>query len=139
MKKIISGLKITTTNKNDRSQTEIWEVWWKFFGNWNFDNLSKYSLNDKIFAVYTNYKWDFLSWEYDFYLWIEVEKFLENFENIEIKLDKFQVFEFDYKKPDDTINAWKQIWSKDLFRSYKFDLEEYDLNNWKLKIYISIE
>lgn len=139
MKKIISGLKITTTNENNKSQAEIWEVWWNFFEKWYFDNLSKYSLNGKIFAVYTNYKWDFLSWEYDFYLWVEVEKFLEDFENIEIKLEKFQVFEFDYTKPEDTINAWEQIWwNKDLSRSYTFDLEEYDLNNWKLKIYISI-
>lgn len=138
MKKLISWLKIRTTNEWDKSQIDIWNAWWDFFEKGYNDELLKYSLSDKVYVVYTNYSWDFLSWEYDFYLWFEVQKNLEKFSNIEIFMENYKVFEFDYNQPEDTIKAWEKIWSYDLDRAYSFDLEEYDYENSKLKIYISL-
>lgn len=140
MKKIITGLKITTTNENNQAITDLENIWNKFFEEKYNEKLQKFAKNEKIYTVYTNYKWDFSKWNYDFYIWVETEEEKIEFENIKISENKFKIFEFSYKKPSDTIRAWKTIWeNKKIQRSYTFDIEEYDYENQSLKIYISVK
>lgn len=139
MKKIITGLKTTTTNENNQSMIDLGKIWGKFFEEKYPEVLGKFAQNNKIYAVYTNYEKDFKEGNYDFYLGVETAEKQVDFEDIEVTEDNFEVFEFNYQKPEDTIEAWKSIWSNsDLNRSYTFDIEEYDYENEKLKIYISV-
>lgn len=140
MKKIITGLKTTTTNENNQAIKDLGGIWGRFFWEKYNDKLWNIAKNNKVFAVYTNYEQDFKSGDYDFYLWVETSKKQENFENIEVNIENYEVFEFLYEKPEDTLDAWKTIWTNtEINRSYSFDIEEYDYEKWTLKIYISLK
>ncbi len=139
MKKIITGLKTTTTNENNQAMQDLGNIWNIFFAEKYNEKLKDFAQNNKVYAVYTNYKGDFKSGDYDFYLGVETNSIQKDFENIEVVEENFEVFEFPYQKPEGTIEAWKTIWSNtELERKYSFDLEEYDYENGKLKIYISV-
>lgn len=140
MNKIITGIKTTTTNENNQAMIDLGNIWEKFFSENYPEFLGKFAENNKIYAVYTNYEKDFKEGNYDFYLGVEAGEKQADFENIEIAETQFEVFEFSYQKPTDTVEAWKTIWAKtDLQRSYTFDIEEYDYEKGSLKIYISVQ
>lgn len=140
MKKIIMGLKTTTTNENNQAVQDLGAIWEKFFGEKYNEILAKYSQTNKVYAVYTNYENDFQTGNYDFYLGVETTEKQDAFENIEIPETQFKTFTFAYKKPEDTFEAWKTIWANTkLNRSYTFDIEEYDYEKENLKIYISVK
>ena len=88
--------------------------------------------------MYTNYQWDFEQGNYDCYLGVASESHLTGFESFNIKLEKYQIFDFPYYSPQDTFEARKTIRSnQSLKRAYLADLEIYDFEHNRLQIIIS--
>ena len=113
MKNIISWLFVRTTNENNKASEDLGNLWWEFIQKDLKSEFWENIISPLVYVVYTNYENDFKKWDYDVYIWFKVE---------------------------DTAEAWKKIWAMtDLPRKYSFDLEEYDFENKKFKIYISLK
>jgi transcription activator effector binding protein len=138
MNKNIAGLKVTTTNKDGKSAQDLYQIWNKFMEKDFIESLQKIAKNPINYAVYTNYEKDFSEGNYDVYVGREIENSENNFENILVDWEKFEVFEFEYTSPESVFEAWKTIWeNKNLNRAYTYDIEEY-YEEGKFRIYISV-
>ena len=136
--KHIIGLKITTTNENNQAQEDLTQLWKTFFGEGIDNKLQTIQKEPYTYVVYTNYQWDFQQGNYDCYLGVASESTLTGFESCDIKLEKYQIFDFPYYSPQDTIEARKTIWAdQSLKRAYLADLEIYDFEHNRLQIIIS--
>ncbi len=137
IKKQIIGLKITTTNENNQAQEDIAQLWKSFYDKAN-TKLQTLWNEPYTYVIYTNYQWDFQQGNYDCYLGVASETTFPWFETFEITLGKYQIFEFPYNNPEDTIKARKTIWAdSSLQRAYLADLEIYDYEHHRLQIVIS--
>ena len=138
MNKNIAGLKVTTTNKDGKSAQDLYQIWNKFMEKDFIESLQKIAKNPINYAVYTNYEKYFSEGNYDVYVGRETENSKNNFENILVDWEKFEIFEFEYTSPESVFDAWKTIWeNKDLNRAYTYDIEEY-YEEGKFRIYISV-
>ena len=138
MNKNIAGLKVTTTNKDEKSAQDLYQIWNKFMEKDFIESLQKIAKNPINYAVYTNYEKDFSEGNYDVYVGRETENSENNFENILVDWEKFEVFEFEYTSPESVFEAWKTIWeNKNINRAYTYDIEEY-YEEGKFRIYISV-
>lgn len=135
--KHIIGLKITTTNENNKAQEDLAQLWKNFYDQANAE-LQTVKKEPYTYVVYTNYQWDFQQGNYDCYLGVASESTLTGFASCDIKLEKYQIFDFPYYSPQDTVEARKTIRSnQSLKRSYLADLEIYDFEHNHLQIIIS--
>ena len=135
--KHIIGVKITTTNENNQAQEDLVQLWKSFYDQANAE-LQTVKKEPYTYVVYTNYQWDFEQGNYDCYLGVASESTLTGFESCDIKLEKYQIFDFPYHSPQDTVEARKTIRSnQSLKRAYLADLEIYDLEHNRLQIIIS--
>ena len=138
MNKNIAGLKVTTTNKDGKSAQDLSQIWNKFMEKDFIESIQKIAKNPINYAVYTNYEKDFSAGNYDVYIGRETENSENNFENILVDWEKFEIFEFEYTSPESVFDAWKTIWeNKSLNRTYTYDIEEY-YEEGKFRIYISV-
>lgn len=136
--KHIIGLKITTTNENNQAQEDLTQLWKTFFDEGIDKKLQTIQKEPYTYVVYTNYQWDFHQGNYDCYLGVASASPLIGFESFNIKLEKYQIFDFPYYNPQDTIEARKTIWAnQSLKRAYLADLEIYDFEHNRLQIIIS--
>ena len=139
MNKNIAGLKVTTTNKDGKSAQDLYQIWNKFMEKDFIESLQKIAKNPINYAVYTNYEKYFSEGNYDVYVGRETENSKNNFENILVDWEKFEIFEFEYTSPESVFDAWKTIWeNKNLNRAYTYDIEEY-YEEGKFRIYISVK
>ena len=135
--KHIIGVKITTTNENNQAQEDIAQLWKNFYDQANAE-LQTVKKEPYTYVVYTNYQWDFEQGNYDCYLGVASESTLTGFASCDIKLEKYQIFDFPYYSPQDTFEARKTIRSnQSLKRAYLADLEIYDFEHNHLQIIIS--
>lgn len=135
--KHIIGLKITTTNENNQAQEDLVQLWKSFYDQANTE-LQTVKKEPYTYVVYTNYQWDFEQGNYDCYLGVASESSLTGFASYDIKLEKYQIFDFPYYSPQDTFEARKTIRSnQSLKRAYLADLEIYDFEHNRLQIIIS--
>lgn len=135
--KHIIGLKITTTNENNQAQEDITQLRKSFYDQTNAE-LQTIQKEPYTYVVYTNYQWDFEQGNYDCYLGVASESTLTGFASCDIKLEKYQIFDFPYYSPQDTFEARKTIRSnQSLKRAYLADLEIYDFEQNRLQIIIS--
>lgn len=135
--KHIIGLKITTTNENNQAQEDLVQLWKSFYDQANTE-LQTVKKEPYTYVVYTNYQWDFEQGNYDCYLGVASESTLTGFASCDIKLEKYQIFDFPYYSPQDTFEARKTIRSnQSLKRAYLADLEIYDFEHNRLQIIIS--
>ena len=135
--KHIIGLKITTTNENNQAQEDLVQLWKSFYDQANTE-LQTVKKEPYTYVVYTNYQWDFEQGNYDCYLGVASESSLTGFASCDIKLEKYQIFDFPYHSPQDTVEARKTIRSnQSLKRAYLADLEIYDFEQNRLQIIIS--
>ena len=135
--KLIIGLKITTTNENNQAQEDLVQLWKSFYDQANAE-LQTVKKEPYTYVVYTNYQWDFEQGNYDCYLGVASESTLTGFASCDIKLEKYQIFDFPYYSPQDTFEARKTIRSnQSLKRAYLADLEIYDFEHNRLQIIIS--
>ena len=138
MNKNITGLKVRTTNKDGKSAQDLYQIWNKFMEKDFIESIQKIAKNSINYAVYTNYEKDFFEGNYDVYVGREIENSENNFENILVDWEKFEIFEFEYTSPESVFDAWKTIWeNKSLNRTYTYDIEEY-YEEGKFRIYISV-
>lgn len=135
--KHIIGLKISTTNENNQAQEDLVQLWKSFYDQENAE-LQTVKKEPYTYVVYTNYQWDFEQGNYDCYLGVASESTLTGFASCNIKLEKYQIFDFPYYSPQDTFEARKTIQSnQSLKRAYLADLEIYDFEHNRLQIIIS--
>lgn len=135
--KHIIGVKITTTNENNQAQEDLAQLWKNFYDQANAE-LQTVKKEPYTYVVYTNYQWDFEQGNYDCYLGVASESTLTGFASCDIKLEKYQIFDFPYYSPQDTFEARKTIRSnQSLKRAYLADLEIYDFEHNHLQIIIS--
>ena len=135
--KHIIGLKTTTTNENNKAQEDLAQLWKSFYDQANTE-LQTVKKEPYTYVVYTNYQWDFKQGNYDCYLGVASESTLTEFASCDINLEKYQIFDFPYYRPQDTLEARKTIWSnQSLKRAYLADLEIYDFEHNRLQIIIS--
>lgn len=135
--KHIIGLKITTTNENNQAQEDLVQLWKSFYDQANAE-LQTVKKEPYTYVVYTNYQWDFEQGNYDCYLGVASESTLTRFASCDINLEKYQIFDFPYYRPQDTFEARKTIRSnQSLKRAYLADLEIYDFEHNRLQIIIS--
>ncbi len=135
--KHIIGLKITTTNENNQAQEDLVQLWKSFYDQANTE-LQTVKKEPYTYVVYTNYQWDFEQGNYNCYLGVASESTLTGFASCDIKLEKYQIFDFPYYSPQDTFEARKTIRSnQSLKRAYLADLEIYDFEHNRLQIIIS--
>ncbi len=135
--KHIIGLKITTTNENNQAQEDLVQLWKSFYDQENAE-LQTVKKEPYTYVVYTNYQWDSQQGNYDCYLGVASASPLTGFASCDIKLEKYQIFDFPYYSPQDTFEARKTIRSnQSLKRAYLADLEIYDFEHNHLQIIIS--
>ena len=135
--KHIIGLKITTTNENNQAQEDLVQLWKSFYDQENAE-LQTVKKEPYTYVVYTNYQWDVEQGNYDCYLGVASASTLTGFASCNIKLEKYQIFDFPYYSPQDTFEARKTIRSnQSLKRAYLADLEIYDFEHNRLQIIIS--
>lgn len=109
MYKNIAGLKVTTTNKDGKAERDLWKLWENFYQKDFRESIQKIAKIPVNYAVYTNYEKDFYEGNYDVYVGMETENSENNFENILVDWEKFEVFEFEYTSPESVFDAWKTI------------------------------
>lgn len=144
-KKVISGIGITTTNKNGKSMEDIAAIWGKLIEGDMFSQISE-SISDKGFALYTDYEADYTK-PYYYLAGREVEDVKLNiekgFEFREIPNGKYAKFTVKGHPQKAVLEVWNNVWKLDLNRKYSCDFEVYhndseDLDNRTIDIYISL-
>lgn len=137
IKKHILGLKITTTNENDQAQEDLAQLRKSFYDEENAE-LQMLKQEPYTYVVYTNYQGDFQQGNYDCYLGVASESDSTGFAACDIRLENYQIFDFPYHSPQDTLEARKTIWAdQSLKRAYLADIEKYDFEHHRLQIIIS--
>ena len=125
------------TNENNQAQEDLVQLWKSFYDQANTE-LQTVKKEPYTYVVYTNYQWDFEQGNYNCYLGVASESTLTGFASCDIKLEKYQIFDFPYYSPQDTFEARKTIRSnQSLKRAYLADLEIYDFEHNRLQIIIS--
>ncbi len=145
---IIAGIAIKTTNENGQSQTDIPKLWEKFFTE-NILNQIPNRIDDKVYAVYTDYEGDWTK-PYTMILGCAVKNTVElpnNLVSKTIAASTYEVFEIAGKYPDLLLQTWQHmptvLQDANLNRTYTADFEiypaDFDPSNAKLDVYIAIK
>jgi predicted transcriptional regulator YdeE len=143
----IAGLSIRTTNEGGKSLKDQPEFWQKFFNNRINEKIINKKYPDEILGIYYDFESDEHG-EYNFLIGFEVGDFNgipNDLQKITVPGGKYKIFKTGEKSGlgDKIYKLWQSIWSSGLKRSYKFDIEEYNINNMfsdnpDIKIYIGI-
>lgn len=143
--KVVAGIKIKTTNQDEKSVQDIAIAWQKLFADGIYDRIEN-KVNHKTIGLYTEYEGDFTK-PYVFIAGAEVsEKADANKEIISktIPEGKYARFIITGDVQNSVGQAWQEIWNMDLKRKYTCDFEEYqnnseDMQKQEIHIYIAIE
>ena len=140
----IIGISIRTKNKNNQAQSDINELWNKWFSE-NVDSRIPNKVSKDIINMYTDYESD-ENGEYTCILGYQVT----NLDSIPMGLIGREIPELKYKEfipkgklPDCVVDTWKTIWNLKFDRSYQADFDVYDFDkmnpeNAEVKTYLSI-
>ena len=137
--KVISGIKIKTTNQDGKSMQDIKRTWQKLFEDGIYEKMQN-KVNNKTIGLYTEYEGDFTK-PYTFIAGVEVNK---EEGSVVIPKGKYAKFVIIGDVQNSVGQAWKKIWDMDLKRKYICDFEEYqnnseDMQKQEIHIYIAIE
>tara|TARA_B100001063_G_scaffold68819_1_gene62901 strand:+ start:12102 stop:12548 length:447 start_codon:yes stop_codon:yes gene_type:complete len=140
-KLMISGISITTNNKNemDEATSKIPTLWDDYEEKNAYSATHDKANNSSIYGVYNNYTSD-VNGDYDVTVGVEVTK---SKKAIVIEDEKYLVFKKEGELPQVVIETWKEIWdyfenNDEYKRKYSVDFEHYTKEN-EIEIYISIE
>ena len=139
------ALKAKTTNFNEQSSVDCGNLWQEFEKG-NYAEIIPNKLTDQILAVYHQYEGDHTK-SFSYFIGCKVKANTEvpsGLETLTIAKGAYQKIDAKGKMPDCVINAWKEIWSSDIPRSYKMDFEVYDdrskdWGNAEVDVYLSVE
>lgn len=120
----VAGIAIRTTNQDDRSQTDIGNLWTKFMSE-NMAGQITARLSDDIYCVYTDYENDHTGW-YTAVLGCRIESPDDSDGMFTALIPKgsYRLYKPLGKFPECVASAWKEIWDDCPSRSY---IADYDL------------
>ncbi len=144
-KKVVSGIKIKTTNQDGKAMQDIGRAWQKLFADGIYEKIQN-KVNNKTIGLYTEYEGDFTK-PYTFIAGAEVSKEAEinqETESVIIPKGKYAKFVIMGDVQNSVGQAWQEIWNMDLKRKYTCDFEEYqnnseDMQKQEIHIYIGLE
>ena len=143
--KVVTGIRIKTTNQDGKAMQDIGTSWQRLFANGIYEKIQN-KVNKKTIGLYTEYEGDYTK-PYIFIAGAEVSQKAESNEEIVSKVipkGKYARFIITGDVQKSVVQAWQEIWSMDLKRKYTCDFEEYqnnseDMQNQEIHIYIAIE
>lgn len=142
----VVGIEARIANVGDSAGKEVEAIWGRFWGE-DIRNKIPNSLNEDIYAIYTNYESDFKG-AYTLIIGLAVESFddiPDGFTSIEIKRDTYKKYISKGKMPEAVLKTWFEIWGDtELKRAYRTDFtvhgEKYfDGDNAEVETFISIQ
>lgn len=124
----LAGLKLhgKTTNQNNQSDRDCGSLWQKFEAD-NIFNLIPGKLSDEMYAVYFEYEKDETS-PFSYFIGCKVDMNDEPPEGLSeliIPAQKYKKRTAKGTMPACIADAWKEIWSSDINRSFGHDFEVY--------------
>ena len=143
--KVVTGIKIKTTNQDGKAIQDIGMTWQKLFANGIYEKISN-KVNGKTIGLYTEYEGDYTK-TYTFIAGAEVSQEVqigEEIKSIIIPKGKYAKFVIKGDVQNSVGQAWQEIWNMGLKRKYICDFEEYqnnseDMQKQEIHIYIAIE
>ena len=119
--KVITGIRIKTTNQDGKAMQDIGITWQKLFADGIYEKVPN-KVNGKTIGLYTEYEGDYTK-PYTFIAGAEVSrevKIGEEIESIMIPKGKYAKFVITGDVQNSVGQAWKEIWSLNLKRNYNF-------------------
>ena len=143
--KVITGIRIKTTNQDGRAMQDIGITWQRLFADGIYNKIPN-KVNGKTIGLYTEYEGDYTK-PYTFIAGAEVSKEVqigEEIESIIIPKGKYAKFVIKGDVQNSVGQAWQEIWNMDLKRKYTCDFEEYqnnseDMQKQEIHIYIALD
>lgn len=143
--KVVTGIKIKTTNQDGKAIQDIGMTWQKLFANGIYEKIPN-KVNGKTIGLYTEYEGDYTR-PYTFIAGAEVSQEVqigEEIESIVIPKGKYAKFVITGDVQNSVGKAWQEIWNMDLKRKYTCDFEEYqnnseDMQKQEIHIYIALD
>ncbi len=143
--KVVSGIRIKTTNQDGKAIQDIGMTWQKLFANGIYEKIPN-KVNGKTIGLYTEYEGDYTR-PYTFIAGAEVSQEVqigEEIESIVIPKGKYAKFVITGDVQNSVGKAWQEIWNMDLKRKYTCDFEEYqnnseDMQKQEIHIYIALD
>lgn len=140
----VIGIAVTTTNQNGQAQSDIGELWQRFFRN-DIINQIPDKVNDDVYCIYTDYESD-ANGVYTTLLGCKVtslENVPEGFVGKTIPKARFRLYKSTGKLPDCVLATWTYIWQTPVERRYLADFDVYgrkaqDPHNAEVKTYLSV-
>jgi predicted transcriptional regulator YdeE len=139
------SLKPKTVNANGQSAIDCGNLWQEFEKK-NYAASIRNKLSDEVFGVYYLYEGDHTK-PFSYFVGCKVTPGTEapaGLENLVIPAGTYHKVTAKGQMPACMVNAWKEIWSSNVPRTYEVDFEVYDerskdWNNAEVDIYLSIE
>ncbi|MDQ3021061.1 MAG: GyrI-like domain-containing protein [Bacteroidota bacterium] len=135
---------IQTRTSNDTAQTDIPELWQKFYSE-NIKGKIRNKINEDVLSLYTGYESDYTK-PYTIVIGCKVNDFSDVPEGMVSEIippSKFAVFTAKGKMPDKIVETWQNIWNSKLERSYIGDFEiyseKYNLPEPEVDIYVAVK
>jgi predicted transcriptional regulator YdeE len=124
----IIGISTRTTNKDNKAQQDLGQLWGKFYSENIFVKIPN-KLSNEVITIYTDYKSDFTE-DYTTIIGIPVSTLDEIPNGLvgrEFQAENFQKFTAKGEMPNAVVNTWIDIWKRDkeLNRKYSYDFEVY--------------
>ena len=143
--KIITGIRIKTTNQDGKAMQDIGMTWQKLFTDGIYEKIPN-KINGKTIGLYTEYEGDYTK-PYTFIAGAEVSREEQSGEKIEstiISKGKYAKFIIIGDVQNSVGQAWQEIWNMNLKRKYTCDFEEYqnnskDMQKQEIHIYIALD
>ncbi len=143
--KVITGIRIKTTNQDGKAMQDIGATWQKLFTDGIYEKIRN-KVNGKTIGLYTEYEGDYTK-PYTFMAGAEVSKEVqigEEIESIIIPKGKYAKFVITGDVQNSVGQAWQEIWNMELKRKYTCDFEEYqnnseDMQKQEIHIYIALD
>lgn len=143
--KVVSGIKVKTTNQNGKAIQDIGITWQKLFTGEIYEKIQN-KVNNKTIGLYTEYEGDYTK-PYIFIAGAEVSQKVESNKEIVSKVipkGKYAKFVITGDVQNSVGQAWQEIWNMDLKRKCTCDFEEYqnnseDMQKQEIHIFIALE
>ena len=143
--KIITGIRIKTTNQDGKAMQDIGMTWQKLFTDGIYEKIPN-KVNGKTIGLYTEYEGDYTK-PYTFIAGAEVSREEQSGEKIEstiISKGKYAKFIIIGDVQNSVGQAWQEIWNMNLKRKFTCDFEEYqnnskDMQKQEIHIYIALD
>lgn len=143
--KIITGIRIKTTNQDGKAMQDIGMTWQKLFTDGIYEKIPN-KINGKTIGLYTEYEGDYTK-PYTFIAGAEVSREEQSGEKIEstiISKGKYAKFIIIGDVQNSVGQAWQEIWNMNLKRKFTCDFEEYqnnskDMQKQEIHIYIALD